>query len=181
MNKPSKKKKRFLVMDAGIIDRLLAFLIDVILLRFTLFLPFEGMLSSIYEKMGIPANSSSFNTTYNYFISHPEVGNSASLLLLGFAGLVLLYFALMEFALGQTVGKMVLKIAVVSDLGLKKKGKKVSKPTFPQCLLRNIGFIPLFPLMLLWAIDPLFIIFRKDRRRLTELMTATRTMKYLEY
>ena len=68
----------------------------------------------------------------------------------------------------QTIGKMLMKIYVVSDT-------KTLNPW--QLLVRNLVFIPIFPFVLLWLIDPLFMFFTKTNQRLSEILSKTRVVE----
>ena len=75
---------------------------------------------------------------------------------------------MLERKTGQTIGKAVMKIYVVSDLSEMKAW---------QALTRSIAFIPLFPFFLLWLLDPLFMFFTKTNQRLTEILSKTRVIE----
>ena len=70
--------------------------------------------------------------------------------------------------MSQSIGKMLMKIYVISD-------NKVLKTW--QLLVRNIVFIPIFPFVLLWILDPLFMFFTKTNQRLTEILGKTRVVE----
>ncbi|PIN68596.1 hypothetical protein COV93_08920, partial [Candidatus Woesearchaeota archaeon CG11_big_fil_rev_8_21_14_0_20_43_8] len=82
--------------------------------------------------------------------------------------IMILYFALTEFKLGQSFGKMLLQLRVRSD---------TKDLRLYQCLLRSIFLIPVFPFILLWIADPLSMAFTKDSRRLSEILSKTRTVQ----
>lgn len=48
---------------------------------------------------------------------------------------------------------------------IQKKSKYVANilPTKLQLFIRNIIFVPLFPLVLFWILDPIYLLFRKER------------------
>ena len=70
--------------------------------------------------------------------------------------------------MAQTIGKMLMKIYVVSDNDNIKAW---------QLFTRNLVFIPIFPFVLLWVLDPLFMFFTKTNQRLTEILSKTKTVE----
>jgi uncharacterized RDD family membrane protein YckC len=179
MQKKQQEKKRVLVMDAAPVERLLAFILDMILIKFTIFLPFEKSFASAYAAAGL--RNSSFNESYAFFSENPQVAQGISNALFLLSLLVVLYFAILENKLGQTPGKMVMGIAVMSEIGWKENSMKISRASFMQCFLRNIIFFPFLPFIIIWIIDPFLILFRKDHKKITEILTKTRTLRYQEY
>jgi uncharacterized RDD family membrane protein YckC len=82
--------------------------------------------------------------------------------------LIILYFLMLEIKMSQTIGKMLMKVYVVSD-------NKELKAW--QLLARNLVFIPIFPFVLLWILDPLFMLFTKTNQRLSEILGKTRVVE----
>ena len=70
--------------------------------------------------------------------------------------------------MSQTIGKMLMKVYVASDNNTLKAW---------QLLARNLVFIPIFPFVLLWILDPLFMFFTKTNQRLTEILSKTRVVE----
>ncbi|MCX6709346.1 MAG: RDD family protein [Candidatus Woesearchaeota archaeon] len=180
-NSSKTKNKRFIVMDAPIIERAIAFFTDIMILRFTAMLPFEWRLNKFAELMEKEIGSSGFSASYSYLSIHPEISSQILYLVSGLSLACVLYFALMEFFLGQTFGKMLLKIRVVPAIAGNSGRDKPERIGILQALGRNIILFPVFPIVLFWIADPLFMLLRKDRRRLTEIITSTKTVKYQEY
>ena len=75
---------------------------------------------------------------------------------------------MLEKKMGQTIGKVLMRIYVVSDNNNLKTW---------QLLTRNLIFIPIFPFVLLWIIDPLFMFFTKTNQRLTEILSKTKVVE----
>jgi len=75
----------------------------------------------------------------------------------------LLYFGLFEYLLGGTIGMRLFNLSV--------KGRR----TLGRCLLRNIYAIPIFPLTLLWIVEPVYLFWRKER--LLERWSGTSTVE----
>ena len=105
----------------------------------------------------------STSTDYTGFI------NSVSFVMFA---LIILYFIMLEKKMNQTIGKMIVKIYVASD----NKDLKTW-----QLLVRNLVFIPIFPFVLLWILDPLFMFFTKTNQRLTEILSRTRVVEKYNY
>jgi len=184
-----KIERRMLAVNAGLLTRAVSLLVDFLLLRFTIAIPFVKKVLSFYEQAGITvyeANSSInssevFNISRAYFEAHPEILNQLYLWFIGMFAAFWLYFSLMEFFFGQTFGKMLVKLAVIRDERPSVKDARALRPSILQCLLKNIRWIPFLPLIMLWPIDLLFVIFRKDKRSLSEVMSGTKTVQYVEY
>ena len=98
---------------------------------------------------------------------------------------------MLEKKMGQTIGKMLMKIYVV-DAREKVAGENARTLAFMasshstsdnnnlktwQLLARNLVFIPMFPFVLLWVLDPLFMFFTKTNQRLTEILGRTKVVE----
>jgi len=79
--------------------------------------------------------------------------------------LALLYFTFLEYYIGQTTGQMLIGLESVSNDG---------KMTFLKALIRNIFILPFFPFYILWIMEPIHLIFYKQR--LLERWTNTNTV-----
>ncbi len=79
------------------------------------------------------------------------------------AVLIILYFVIMEYFLGQTIGKMLLKIKVISF---------IKQLTFKQCLIRNLSKFSSFLLLL----DSLFFL-KTIHYRYLELISQTEVIR----
>ncbi len=128
--------------------RLLAFIVDIVIIQFFVNLSFSNVLK---DDLG---NDKSLSDLFNYGINNLE----PKLLMVSIitAILTLIYFTLMEFKLKQTLGKMLFKIKISSD------NKKLE---FWQVFIRNIPKAALFVNYTLWIfiIDIVYYIFTKKR------------------
>jgi uncharacterized RDD family membrane protein YckC len=79
--------------------------------------------------------------------------------------LALLYFTFLEYYIGQTPGQMLMNMESISLDG---------NMTFWKALVRNVFILPFFPFYILWALDPIHLIFYKQR--LLERWTGTNTV-----
>jgi|ETNmetMinimDraft_2_1059921.scaffolds.fasta_scaffold23329_3 hypothetical protein len=155
-------KERKFTGPASLWKRGLAFMIDMLLIDFVVIFPFRGILSKI-----MPA-SVSYSQAYSYLIENPGFAKILSAITVAIGILALIYFSILEWKLNQTVGKILMNIYVVS----------VSKELrYWQALVRSLFIIPLFPLVLLWVIDPLVLAFSKTNQRLSEILSKTKTIQ----
>ena len=155
-------KERTFIGPALLWKRIAAFFIDVTIINLFILFPFRSLFQSIIPKdysLSEAYNLLSTSIDYTKFIS------SVSFVMLI---LVILYFLMMERKMQQTIGKMLMKIYVVSDNNSLKTW---------QLLARNLVFIPIFPFVLLWVLDPLFMFFTKTNQRLTEILSKTRVVE----
>jgi len=129
--------------------RTLAFLVDLVVIDFILS-PFESLVQNIS-----PASILTF-----------EASSKLIWLIIIMSFVALLYFVMFEYKLQQTIGKMIFNLYVVSDKGELKLWQAVG---------RSIFIFPIFPFILLWIIDPIYLIFRKIR--LSESLTKTITLE----
>jgi len=155
-------KERTFIGPALLWKRIAAFFIDITIINIFILFPFRSLFQSIIPK------DYSFSEAYNLLstsIDYTKFISSVSFVMLI---LVILYFLMMERRMQQTIGKMLMKIYVVSD--------NDSLKTW-QLLARNLVFIPIFPFVLLWILDPLFMFFTKTNQRLTEILSKTRVVE----
>ncbi len=142
--------------------RLLAFLADLLIINLVLFFPFKRILQKAIPEFG------DYSEAYNYLAANQ--GYTATLTVVSFvmALLALTYFASMEYKIRQTPGKILFNIRVMSD---------VKEGAIWQFVVRNMFIIPIFPFVLLWIIDPLFLFFTKTNQRLSEILSKTKTVQ----
>lgn len=153
-------KERTFVGPALLWKRIIAFIIDMLIIILFVLFPFRNAIKSI-----VPVNYS-FAETYK-FLSNAE--NAPYILAVYFAASILmfLYFYIMETKMAQTIGKRIMSIYVTADNELKKW----------QILVRNLLFIPAFPFDLLIILDPLFMFFTKTNQRLSEILSRTKVVE----
>ena len=142
--------------------RIAAFLIDISMLNLLVLFPFRRLFEDILPK------NYSFSEAYRFLATSTDYEGFIKSVSFTMSLLVILYFSLMESRMRQTIGKMLMKIYVVSD-------NKELKTW--QAFARNIVFIPLFPFILLWILDPLFMFFTKTNQRLSEILSRTRVVE----
>lgn len=132
---------------AAVWKRVVAFLLDLLVIDLLL-TPFDKHLRGIESGTLMEAGSI------------PE-GLVAMALLMGVVAL--LYFGLFEYLLGGTLGMRLFNLSV--------KGRR----TFGICLVRNLYALPIFPLTLLWIIEPVYLFWQRER--LLERWTGTGTVE----
>jgi uncharacterized RDD family membrane protein YckC len=151
-------KKRMFSQNAPILKRLFSFIIDFLLIEIFIAGPFSGIVQS------------KFSFTYNFQTNFNALNQSQALmqelipLVYLVFGLVFLYFVIFEYILGQTPGKIIFKLKLVSE----KKDEKIS---FLRIVLRNIIILPISFFVFFWIIDPIFLLIKK--RRLLDIFSKT--------
>jgi uncharacterized RDD family membrane protein YckC len=144
---------------ASIWKRLVAFVLDLLILDFVIGSPFNSLLSKLSPKI-------SPMETYSYFMSHSRDAMLISLVTIAYGFLALLYFALLEYKTGQTIGKMFMNIKVESE-----------EQNLFLFMVRSMFLLIVFPFILLWLLDPLFMLLSKEKMRLSEILSRTRTVE----
>jgi len=139
------------VENASFTRRSGAFLADLLLINITISAPFAPLFSDLFEK-GFWQSS--------YELPVYTLAQLAAAMVL-FA-IVLAYFVLFEYLLGQTPGMMLLNTRAEGSSRLW------------AAVARNIFLIPVFPIVLLWIIEPLFILVR--RQSVLEQLSGTKTI-----
>lgn len=151
-------KERVVVSQASPWKRFAAFFIDILIVQISVIWPFSAAIEN-----RIPI-SSDFMDNYNFISSNPGITEQLYLILGIVFFLVFIYFALFEYILRQTPGKIVFGLYVVTS-------DKTQEISMLKIIARNLAFLPVFPLSLLWIIDPLFLIF--TGRRLSDIFSKT--------
>lgn len=140
-------KTKKVTIPASLLKRILAYLIDILLINIFVVLPFSSIIKS-YES----------TTSFSRFFS--SLNTQIFLVYLTIAILSLLYFIILEYILRQTLGKIILKIKVAS------KQKHIS---LKQIILRNIPK----PFILLLIADTAYMLIKKTNERYTEQKSKT--------
>ena len=154
--------QRTFVGPALIWKRIAAFVVDFLILNFTIFFPFRRILLELVPDV------SSFQATYASLLANESLQEAIILVSIFMSAFALLYFVLMEYFVRTSPGKALFGISVVGST----KDMK-----FWQCLIRSMFVIPIFPFVLLWVFDPIFLLFSKTGQRLTEVLSKTNTVE----
>lgn len=130
--------------------RAMAFVFDLLVINLIIAWPFQSTLQQYAMK------EFSLNAT---------LPAEAYLIVFMMFLLALLYFAFLEYYIGQTPGQMLVNIKSVSN---------DNNMTFWKAVLRNIFILPFFPFYIFWILEPIHLIFYKQR--LLERWTNTNTV-----
>ena len=136
--------------------RVFAYFVDLAVINFIVVLPFQKVMQKMVE-----VKSEKFMELFRFFEGNPETIKTVFFVSLLVSILTILYWAVLEFKLKQSVGKMLFKIYVRNT----KKGNL----KFSQCLIRNITKVSLIPI----ALDSLYMIFTKQHQRYFEKISNT--------
>lgn len=138
------------MQPAPLYKRILAYLIDLVIVNLIIISPFKSLLSSL-----IPTDFSEIYTMLSSMLS-------AKVMLITFISgiFAILYWAILEFKIQQTLGSLIMGISVMP---------LTKKYTFSQALLRNITKFS----TLLLLIDSIFIFKSDKNQRLTERLSQT--------
>lgn len=150
-------KERKFVGPASFLKRVAAFLIDLFVIYFIIGYP----LNSLLKKLIPPTDS--FTDYFKYLVD-PQFPPIAFVVIASLEIISLLYFVALEYRLGQSLGKMMMKIYIVSD----KKELKIW-----QVVVRSLFLL----VDIIWMIDVIYYVFNKEKRRLFEVLSKTRTVQ----
>lgn len=155
-------KERTFTGPALVWKRLLAFLADLLIINLILFFPFKRIIQKSIPEF------TSYSEAYRFLSSNQTYTATLTIVSLIMSLFAILYFALLEYKIQQTPGKILFNISIVSE---------IKKLNFWQCTVRSLFLIPVFPFFLLWIIDPLFLFFTKTNQRLSEILSKTKTIE----
>lgn len=146
--------------------RALAFIIDLLVVDLFIFSQFrEIILSSIGGDVG-------FSAAYHFLLTNPQISKALLYIFILASLFTVSYFILLEYLAGQTVGKMIVNILVVSV----REPQRVEAPSLLQCLVRSVFLLPVVPFIIMWLIDPIYYLFTKDQR-FSEYLSQTRVVE----
>ena len=139
--------------------RTLALLLDVIIVNLIIIYPFRSVFVKYYG-----------NITLEQSLRLGEVPVPSAIywVIIIISLLTLMYFTFFDYYISQTPGKMLLKIKSIS---LKNKDQKIG---LWDSLLKNCFVMPFFPFYIFWVVDPIYLIFYKER--FLEKITFTKTV-----
>jgi uncharacterized RDD family membrane protein YckC len=156
-------KQRTIQVPASLFKRFLAMIIDLFIINLVIVTPFRGNLIA-----KIPTTE--FTESLKYLTENPGITNSLYSMMIAIFFMIFLYFVIFDVKLGQTPGKMLLKIYSISEIPKQPLGLWNS-------LLRNLGIllIPLFfPIIF---IDIGIAFFNKDKKRGFEILSHSKTIE----
>jgi len=126
--------------------RLGAFVIDLLLFDFFILSPWSLIVMEKFSFTG-------YDQMYSLLISSQTLLVTFYIVAVFMTLLLICYFTIFQFILGQTLGMMLFKLRVVSLEGELSMGK---------CFFRNLFLIPFFPFSFLWAIEPIHLFFSSE-------------------
>ncbi len=151
--------KKVVVAPASVLRRILAFVIDIIIIDFVIFAPFSALIEKLIPKSDLGLLTAALQ-------SNTEAANLLFFIITLLSLFTLFYFALLEYKLGATIGKRIFGLQVVALKGDIK---------FWQVIVRTLFIFPMFPFVLFWLIDPLYLALSNTNMRLLERLSRTKT------
>jgi len=136
--------------------RVFAYCIDLAIINLIIVFPFQGVMQKM---MGTEIEG--FKGLFQFAKTNLELTKILFFISLIMSILTVLYWAILEYKIQQSIGKILFKIQV--------KSTKRNKLTFSQCLIRNLTKISLLPI----ALDSLYMIFTRKNQRYFEKMSNT--------
>lgn len=163
-------EKRVFIGPANLWKRILAFVLDLLVLDFFVL----SIFNSVTEKM--LGGVTDVLLAYKMIQQDSAQMQALTVLFMIIVLLALAYFALLQYATGQTLGCILMNIHVVAQVS----EKEFRRPDMWQCIVRNLFLIPTIPFIFLWIIDPIYLYFGKKGQRLTEWLSTTRVVEQFE-
>jgi uncharacterized RDD family membrane protein YckC len=146
-------KENTFIAPASLLKRFISYFIDLLIVNFIIISPFEKILKRIIPEL-------SFSEAYLYIQTNPGVANIIFFLSIVVGILIVAYFTGFEYLAQQTPGKMLMKQCIVKETGPELRLRNY--------LISNLTFLPVFPFILLWIIDPIYMIISPKNQRLME-------------
>ncbi|MFH1331728.1 MAG: RDD family protein [archaeon] len=155
-------KLRMNEVNASFWKRVIAYIIDAIIINIIIIWPFQ----KVIVRLSVDFQSNNIMQVYNYISSNQEAIRATlpemAILFVIVSLLTIAYWAILEYKLRQSIGKMILNIYVKSD---------EKTLTLSQCIIRNISKIS----GILLLIDCIGII--GNRQRFLERISKTRVIE----
>jgi len=145
-------------MPASLLKRTFAYLIDVIVVNFVIMWPFKEIIN---------IKTDNFSETYNILASTPGLTYKLFLSFLVIGTLSILYWAVFEYRIKQSIGKMIMNISVKPLSG---------ELSFRAAVLRNLSKIS----SLLLAFDVAYMLYKKTNQRYLEELSNTEVIEGVE-
>ncbi|MBS3107033.1 RDD family protein [Candidatus Woesearchaeota archaeon] len=153
--------ERVIAGQPALWKRIAAFLADLFIVDSVAGFHFQSVL---------PRIAGGFSDTAKLLQARPDIALSVSLVLMAYGFLLVLYFSILEYRLGATLGKMLFGIHVQAE-----------KPGYASFLIRNLPLLLVFPFILVLILDPIYILMRKDSRALSEVLSHTAAVQYYAF
>ena len=155
-------------MPAPSWKRVVAFLIDYLIVNSFIVFPFNSLLKKIIKTDDL--------ATIFQMISQNSVNIKALIYVSIFMSIMaFLYFVLLESRFNQTIGKIIMKIQAVDIM------QKPSVPLgFSKTFKRNLSVLFLYSFPIVTLFDAAYALFNADRQRLFEKISMTKTVSFTE-
>ena len=101
---------------------------------------------------------------YFTYLVNPQFPPVGFLVILSLELISIFYFIALEYRLRQSIGKMIMRIYVVSD---------IKELRIWQVLVRSLFLLA----DIIWIVDIIYYLFNKEKRRLFEVLSKTRTVE----
>lgn len=147
-------KKRSIIAPASLLKRFASYFIDLFIVNLVILTPLKKLLAKI-----VPADLS-IAEMQNFLTTNIDARNLLFTTAIFSGLLTVAYFTYFEYKTQQTPGKMLMKNYITPV-----KGKTLS---FWNYLLSNLTFLPFFPFILLWIVDPIYMFFSPKNQRFME-------------
>ena len=158
-------KKRTMLIDSGFVRRTIAFFIDLLIIQFIIISPFKDLLRRL-----LPVGS--LGDAYS-MLGNGQTSSSVYAISFFIIIMIFLYFTFSEYVTGQSIGKKMMGLYVVSA----EAGGRLS---LSQVMLRNVALFPFFPFIIFWIVDPGFMMFTKTQRRLSDILSRTKVIQSVQ-
>ena len=163
-------EKRIFVGPASIWKRIAAFILDILLLDFLILGFFDKTLRKLLK-------ADTTSGIFKMLQSDTSIATTLVMIFFILTMIIMAYFVLQEYLIGQTLGKMLLGLRVISTID----PDQLQQISFLQALLRSMFLIPTIPFIFLWAIDPIYLLFKRDGQRLSEWLCKTRVIEVYQF
>ena len=151
-------KKQSFIAPASLFRRIIAYLIDFLIIRFTILIPFNGLLRKI-----VPAEEEGYKAVIEYLQNTPSISGLLVIISIAMSFVIVLYFTIFEYKTKQTPGKMIMKQWIVPEK---------QNITLLNHLISNLTFVLVFPFVLLWIIDLIYMIYSPKNQRFMEKLSG---------
>lgn len=146
------KRGKSFIAPASIFKRIIAFVIDILILDLIVLAPFDFL----FQKM-MPTGS--ISQQISYIQNNPGLLNSFYPIMIFMSIIIVFYFTYLDYKIKQTPGKMLLGLYIIPE----KKNR-----TFWNYLLSNITFVVARLFIIVWIIDFFYMISSPKNQRLTQ-------------
>jgi len=152
-----KLPKMHVANNAPLLKRILAFIVDMIIVELFVISPFSRVLKGSMVE-------GSFTEVLDHITSNEVLFGNLLPVVVAVTFMTLAYFAIFEFKYQQTIGKMIFKLKVVSISG---------KLNMSQCIVRALIVLPFY---FVTVVDVIYALFNAENQRALEYFSKTKTV-----